>query len=101
MLTEKQQAILNFIQQYLDEHQYPPSIRKIGSHFGIYPTTVQDHISALERKGFLQKRRFQSRALSVPASTRRKGIPILENVATGVPLLAQENIEQWVHLPPK
>ncbi|HEY2572869.1 MAG TPA: hypothetical protein VGH65_02330, partial [Verrucomicrobiaceae bacterium] len=45
MLTEKQQAILDFIQKYLEEHQYPPSIREIGKHFGIYPATVQDHIS--------------------------------------------------------
>jgi len=98
MLTEKQQAILDFINAYLDEHQYPPSVREIGKHFGVYPATVQDHISALERKGFLQKRRFQSRALSV-AAPHRPGVPIVGNVAAGVPLLAQENIEQMVQLP--
>src|SRR5213592_2404018 len=82
MLTEKQQAILDFIQKYQEEHQYPPSIREIGKQFGIYPATVQDHISALERKGCLQKQRFQSRSLSLPASSRRHsveggpGIPI-------------------------
>src|SRR5215468_11025088 len=99
MLTEKQQAILDFIQQYMDKHQYPPSIREIGSHFGVYPATVQDHISALERKGFLQKRRFQSRALSVPASSRRpagNAIPIIGRVAAGMPLLAQENIDDMI-----
>src|SRR5262245_11167105 len=101
MLTEKQQAILTFIQQYLAEHQYPPSVREIGSQFGIYPATVQDHISALERKGYLQKRRFQSRALSVPASRRSNapGIPIVGSVAAGLPLLAQQNIEDTVQLP--
>ena len=60
MLTEKQQAILDFIQKYLEEHQYPPSVREIGKQFGIYPATVQDHLSALQRKGCLQKQRFQS-----------------------------------------
>ena len=99
MLTQKQQAILDFIHKYLDDHQYPPSVREIGKHFGIYPATVQDHISALERKGFLQKQRFQSRSLSVSAGSRRGGIPIVGTVAAGVPLFAQENIEDVVHLP--
>ena len=99
MLTQKQQAILDFIHKYLDDHQYPPSVREIGKHFGIYPATVQDHISALERKGFLQKQRFQSRSLSVSAGSRRGGVPIVGTVAAGVPLLAQENIEDVVHLP--
>jgi len=103
MLTERQQEILNFINEYVDENGFPPSVREIGRRFGIYPATVQDHISALERKGRLQKKRFQSRTLSVPASSRRRaagpGIPILGNVAAGQPLLAQENIEDMIHLP--
>jgi len=105
VLTEKQRAILDFIQQYMDEHQYAPSVREIGSHFGIYPATVQDHISALERKGFLQKRRFQSRTLSVASKSRRdatngnRGIPVVGHVAAGLPLLAEENIEKMVQLP--
>ena len=99
MLTEKQQAILDFINDYISEHQYPPSVREIGKHFGIYPATVQDHISAIERKGFLQKKRFQSRTLSVSKTSRPGGIPIIGTVAAGVPILAQENIEDVVHLP--
>src|SRR6266705_105911 len=103
MLTEKQQAILDFINEYVEDNGFPPSVREIGSHFGIYPATVQDHISALERKGYLQKKRFQSRTLSVPASSRRRqgqeGIPIVGRVAAGLPLLAQENIEDMIQLP--
>jgi repressor LexA len=99
MLTEKQQAILDFIHAYIADHQYPPSVREIGKHFGIYPATVQDHISAIERKGFLQKKRFQSRTLSVSRASRPGGIPIVGTVAAGVPILAQENIEDVVHLP--
>jgi repressor LexA len=101
MLTEKQQAILDFIQKYLEEHQYPPSVREIGKHFGIYPATVQDHISALERKGCLQKRRFQSRSISVPESARKGGIPVIGSVAAGLPLLAQENVEDVLQMPEK
>ncbi len=101
MLTEKQQAILDFINEYVSENGFPPSVREIGRRFGIYPATVQDHISALERKGYLQKKRFQSRTLSVPASSRRRpdGIPIIGRVAAGLPLLAQENIEDMIQLP--
>ena len=101
MLTEKQQAILDFINEYVEENGFPPSVREIGRRFGIYPATVQDHISALERKGHLQKKKFQSRTLSVPASSRRRpeGIPIIGRVAAGQPLLAQENIEDMIQLP--
>ncbi len=103
MLTERQQSILDFINSYVEENGFPPSVREIGGHFGIYPATVQDHISALERKGYLQKKRFQSRTLSVPASSRRSaerpGIPIVGRVAAGLPLLAQENVEDMIQLP--
>ena len=104
MLTERQQAILDFVNAYVEENGFPPSVREIGRQFGIYPATVQDHISALERKGCLQKKRFQSRTLSVPASSRRAaadrlGIPIVGRVAAGLPLLAQENIEDMIQLP--
>jgi repressor LexA len=102
VLTEKQQAILEFINDYVKDNGFPPSVREIGRHFGVYPATVQDHITALERKGYLQKKRFQSRTLSVPASSRRRfvdGIPIVGRVAAGLPLLAQENIEDMIQLP--
>jgi repressor LexA len=102
VLTERQQTILDFINQYVKDNGFPPSVREIGKHFGIYPATVQDHITALERKGYLQKKRFQSRTLSVPASSRRQpdgGIPIVGRVAAGLPLLAQENIEDMIQLP--
>ena len=103
-LTERQQAILDFVTEYVDDNGFPPSVREIGRHFGIYPATVQDHISALERKGYLHKKRFQSRTLSVPASSRppssiERGIPIVGRVAAGLPLLAQENIEDMIQLP--
>ena len=110
MLTERQQAILDFISEYADGNGFPPSVREIGKHFGIYPATVQDHISALERKGYLHKKRFQSRTLSIPASSRRaqadqpnrpdsRSIPVVGRVAAGLPLLAQQSIEEMIQLP--
>jgi len=106
MLTDKQQAILDFIDNYQKDNGFPPSVREIGRNFSISIATVQDHISALERKGVLQRKRFQSRSLSVPASSRQQaaedglpGIPIVGRVAAGLPLLAQENIEDMIQLP--
>jgi repressor LexA len=102
MLTERQQSVLDFINEYVKDNGFPPSVREIGGHFGIYPATVQDHISALERKGHLQKKRFQSRTLSVPASSRppvEGCIPIVGRVSAGLPILAQENIEDTIQLP--
>jgi repressor LexA len=98
MLTEKQQAILDFINEHTESNGFPPSIREIAGHFGVYPATVQDHISAIERKGYLQKKRFQSRTLS-PTHGRPGGIPIVGRVAAGAPLLATENVEDMIHLP--
>jgi repressor LexA len=104
MLTERQQAILDFINQYVQENSFPPSVREIGAHFGIYPATVHDHISALERKGYLQKKKFQSRTLSISSPSRRmfgagNDIPVVGKVAAGMPLLAQENIDEMIQLP--
>src|SRR5437763_11408258 len=107
MLTERQQAILDFINEYVEENSFPPSVREIGRHFEIYPATVQDHISALERKGYLHKKKFQSRTLSVSSLSRPTvdallagdAIPIVGRVAAGVPLLAQQNIEEMIQLP--
>ena len=104
MLTERQQAILDFINEYVQENSFPPSVREIGAHFGVYPATVQDHIAALERKGYLQKKKFQSRTLSVSSPSRRNfgegtTVPIVGNVAAGLPLLAQENIDEMIQLP--
>jgi repressor LexA len=88
----------------VQENSFPPSVREIGAHFGIYPATVQDHISALERKGYLQKKKFQSRTLSISSPSRRmfgagNDIPVVGKVAAGMPLLAQENIDEMIQLP--
>ncbi len=105
MLTNRQEAILRFINAYREENGFPPTVREIGRHFGIYPATVQDHIEALRRKGFLQKKPFQSRSLTpARAEGARSGsesiaVPVLGRVAAGLPIAAQENIEDMIHLP--
>src|ERR1700694_1225450 len=65
-LTERQQKILTFIKHSIQEQGYPPTIREIGEAFGIRSTNgVNDHLKALERKGYLLRGELKSRALSV------------------------------------
>ncbi|MCA9522077.1 MAG: transcriptional repressor LexA, partial [Myxococcales bacterium] len=77
---------------------YPPTIREIGAHMGIGSTNgVSDHLKALERKGYLERDLLKSRALKPVGLTGRSiEIPIIGRVAAGLPLLAEENIEDRV-----
>ena len=115
VLTDRQQAILDFITQSIEERGYPPTLREIGEHFGIRSTNgVNDHLRALEKKGHLLREDLKSRALrpvGAPASATavlagrgdpRLGdmveVPIVGRVAAGLPLLAVENVQDTVHV---
>ena len=115
-LTQRQRDILDFISTSIDRRGYPPTLREIGEHFGIQSTNgVNDHLKALEKKGFLAREGLKSRAMRptgptasgtgkiVPPSSLgiRLGeemveVPIIGRVAAGQPLLAVENIEDTV-----
>src|SRR2546430_12072448 len=117
-LTERQEKILAFIKRSIQEQGYPPTIREIGEHFGIRSTNgVNDHLKALERKGYLLRGELKSRALSVieggkPARFARRevehapeansgrvvDVPVVGKVAAGDPMLAQENITDHVRI---
>ncbi len=108
-LTGRQEEILTFIQQFLDEKGYPPTLREIGKKFDIASTFgVKRHIDALVKKGFLKVEGFASRGLTIlHQNTGResssgfaikderefKEIPVIGRVAAGYPILASENIE--------
>ena len=63
-LTDRQQQILDYITEWILERGYPPTIREIGQHMGIRSTNgVNDHLKALERKGYLHREGLKSRAL--------------------------------------
>ena len=111
-LTERQEKILSFIKKSILDQGYPPTIREIGEHFGIRSTNgVNDHLKALERKGYLLRGELKSRALSViqggkvakrELSAVTSGqvieIPVVGKVAAGAPILAQENITDHVRI---
>jgi repressor LexA len=107
VLTDRQRDILEFITQSIGQRGYPPTLREIGTHFGIRSTNgVNDHLRALEKKGYLQREDLKSRALRpvgasgrpLEPSTEVVDIPLLGRVAAGVPLLAVENVEDTVRV---
>lgn len=97
-LTDRQRQVLDFISDSIRKRGYPPTLREIGSHFGIRSTNgVNDHLRALEKKGYLQREDLKSRALRPLLSTSQTvDVPILGKVAAGQPLLAVRNYEDTV-----
>jgi repressor LexA len=103
-LTERQQEVLGFIQEFSEAHGVPPTVREIGGRFHVTPRAAFDHLRALERKGYLRRRSTEGRSsraltLAVPRSTARE-VPILGRIAAGAPLLAEENREGALPLDP-
>lgn len=102
-LTDRQEEILNFIEQFRDEMGYPPTLREIGKKFDISSTFgVKRHLDALVKKGYLNVESKSSRGISLikdetSADFSEKGksneIPIVGRVAAGFPILAEQNIE--------
>lgn len=97
-LTARQREALDFITHCLDERGYPPTLREIGEHMGIRSTNgVNDHLKALERKGYLVREELKSRALRpVDFDDAKVTIPILGRVAAGTPILATESSDDRV-----
>ena len=99
-LTERQRHVLDFISDSIRKRGYPPTLREIGSHFGIRSTNgVNDHLRALEKKGFLHREDLKSRALRpLLRDEDFVEIPLLGKVAAGQPLLAFQKHEDTVKI---
>lgn len=105
-LTEKQKRILNYIEKHRRENTYPPTLKEIGDKFGITIGTVQDHIFALQKKGFLERKKDIARGFKVIKKTKEieienvkndvNVIPLYGNVAAGEPIFANDNIQGYV-----
>lgn len=98
-ITDRQKQVLEYICDFIDEHSYAPSIRDIQKHFGLKSTKgVKDHIDRLVEKGYLIRADGTARALKVVREndeTTRK-VPLVGTVAAGLPLLAEQNIEDYL-----
>ena len=112
MLTARQQEIWNFLVEYVDRHGYPPTVREIGERVGLAsPSTVHAHLANLERAGLLRRDPTKPRALELIGREKRDAepaaedardvarLPLVGQIAAGGPLLAEQNVEEYVPLP--
>jgi repressor LexA len=104
-LTKRQQEIFDFVKQYVGEHGYPPTVRDIGKAIGLASSsTVHAHLANLEKLGLLRRDPTKPRAIEVLKDKARMavapaGLPVVGQVAAGQPVLADENIEEYVPVP--
>src|SRR5205814_1148467 len=105
-LTKRQAQIFEFIKRHTSEKGYPPTVRDIGQGVGLTSSsTVHAHLSNLERAGVLRRDPTKPRAMEVIAEKAKRiappsGLPLVGRVAAGTPILAEENIEEYVHVSP-
>ena len=95
--TDKQEKILEFLNQHIAEKGYPPTVREICAAVGLKSTaTVSYHLTELKRQGRIQGESSKRRAISLPDASRIGRIPLLGVVTAGLPILAQEDIEGYL-----
>ena len=105
-LTTRQRQIYEFIQRHTQEKGYPPTVRDIGKAIGLTSSsTVHAHLANLERLGMLRRDPTKPRAMEVLADKAKRavvpsGLPLVGRVAAGTPILAEENIEEYVEVSP-
>jgi repressor LexA len=111
-LTKRQQEIFDFIGKYSAKYGYPPTVRDIGKAVGLASSsTVHAHLANLEKIGLLRRDPSKPRAIelldravgnavdSVRSIVRSEGLPLVGSVAAGQPVLAEENIEEYISVP--
>ncbi|MBR2797422.1 MAG: transcriptional repressor LexA [Clostridia bacterium] len=99
---ENQQKILDFIKSEIEEKGYPPSVREICAAVGLRSTsTVHAHLNHLEAQGLIRRDSTKPRALEVLDGSQARGrsVPLVGRVTAGQPILAIENIEEYLTLP--
>jgi repressor LexA len=108
MLTGRQQEIWKYLTDYVDAHGYPPTVREIGEAVGLAsPSTVHAHLANLERAGLIKRDPTKPRALELrrdpkPNAAQAEDVhrlPLLGEIAAGGPLLADQNVEDYLAVP--
>ena len=100
-LTRRQEQVLDFIRESVRVNGYPPTVREICAELDLSsPSTVHAHLANLERLGLIKRDPTKPRALDVVGAFRPpRPLPLVGRVAAGVPILAEENIEELVDVP--
>ena len=102
-ITDRQKEVLTFISSYTEANGYPPTVREISEHFEISIRAVQDHILALQKKGFLSQAQKRARSIKVLSDSDTSApfvgrVPLLGTVAARKPLLCEENLDGYLNL---
>jgi len=111
-LNPRQREILEFLRDHKRSHAYPPTVREIGQAVGLSSSsTVQNHLNALEQKGYIRRDPTKSRTVEVVGEESQNGsnviqlrafkVPLVGRVAAGSPVLAAENIEDEITVGPE
>ena len=104
-LTKRQKEIFDFIRKYAGKYGYPPTVREIGQAVGLHSSsTVHAHLANLEKIGLLRRDPTKPRAIELLVDKAKKaikpvGLPLVGQVAAGEPILAEENIEDYLEVP--
>lgn len=108
-ISPRQRAILEFLRKHAGQHAYPPTVREIGQAVGLSSSsTVQNHLNILESKGYIRRDPTKSRTVEVTGGEgvperggRVLSLPVVGRVAAGAPVLAAENIEDYIAIGPE
>lgn len=101
--AERQEQIYDYLKKFQREHGYPPSVREIGAAVGLKSaSTVHGYLRCLEERGLIARQPDKRRALDILGDRPRHdmvSVPLVGTVAAGVPILAEENLEDVYELP--
>jgi repressor LexA len=105
-LTKRQKEIFDFVRKYAAKTGYPPTVREIGKAVGLHSSsTVHAHLANLEKIGLLRRDPSKPRAIELLFDKAKQtilpgnGLPLVGQVAAGAPILAEENIEEYLEIP--
>ena len=104
-LTTRQKEIFDFIRRYGATYGYPPTVREIGKAVGLHSSsTVHAHLANLEKVGLLRRDPTKPRAIELLVDrakrvVRGSGLPLIGHVSAGEPILAEENVEEYLQVP--
>ena len=96
-LTKRQKEILDYVNEFIEEHGYAPSYREIGKHFGLSSTaTVCEHVQTLEQKGYLKTAPNEVRSIEIIEEniTKAFNLPLMGLITAGEPIEAVEQKER-------
>lgn len=111
-LTNRQQRVYDFIESYIQQKGYGPTVREIAEAMNLSsPSTVHVHLKTLEEKGYIVRDKLKSRSIALAEPSHHEAafgsegsddtlaLPLVGNVAAGEPILAEQNIETTMTLP--